>query len=128
MPCNEEPFDKQQSNNDILMYPVVMSDPNVVHSIHTNFFNNTINDSNSRPCINDTPITNTQILDHTLYTSLLKIKRGNADNSIEHYNACWCKFRQVEIYNPTDQSEVQFKAKLSEILNNLWGALLEHQI
>lgn len=48
----------------------------------------------------------TQILHHTLLTSSLRIKKGNVDNAITHYDVLWCKFRQIGIYNSTDFLDV----------------------
>ena len=91
--CTGDSFDKQHNNNDILLHPGVLSEVVLVHSIHPNFFNDTINNSRGQLYTNDNPISNTQILNHALLRSSLRIKRGNIHNSIEHYNALRYKFR-----------------------------------
>ena len=71
-------------------------------SIHPNFFHGTLNNSLGWPYINDDPIYETQVLHHTLLKSLMRIKRGDVDNSINHYDALWCKFQQIGIHNSTN--------------------------
>ena len=54
---------------------------------------------------NDDPLYNTQVLHHALLRSSMRIKKGNVDNYIEHYDALWCKFREIGIYNLTHYSK-----------------------
>ena len=47
-------------------------------------------------------ISTTHILHHAFLTSSMRIKQGNVNHAINYYDALWCKFRQIGIYNSTD--------------------------
>ena len=54
--------------------------------------------------VNVNPISDTQILNYALLRSTMRIKKDHVDNSIEHYDALRCKFREIGIYNLADYS------------------------
>ena len=87
-------------------------------SIHPNFFHGTLNDNLGWPYINDDPISETQVLHHALLKSLLRIKRGNIDNSIEHYDALWCKFQRIGIHNSIDYFHLDSNESLQLLLSS----------
>ena len=90
---------KEQYNTDnMLIRPGVFFDAGDKPSIHPNFFNATINDSCGCPYIYNDPISDTQILNHILLRSSMRIKRGDIDNSVENYDALWCKLQQIGVY------------------------------
>ena len=97
LPLKEDEYE----DDDILLRPGVF-DVNGNPIIHPNFFNDTLNDSLRRPYINNDRNSNTQVLCHALLQSLMKKKRGDVDNSIEHYDPLWCKFQQIGIHSSTD--------------------------
>ena len=84
----------EYDDDDIPLRPDVF-DINDKPSIHPNFFTGTLNDSLGRPYINDNPISNTQILCHALLKSMMRKKRDDTDNSIEHYVALGCTWLHV---------------------------------
>ena len=93
------PFEEQYNNDNILTCPSVFYDVRAAPSIHPKFFNDTINNSRGCPNINEDPIF--RHLDIPPHHSLTfhKNKNGNVDNSIENYDALWCKFGHIRIYN-----------------------------
>ena len=93
--------DDEYGDDDILLRPGVFN-VGANPSIHPNFFHGTLNGSLGRPYINNNPISNTQVLHHALLKSLMRIKRGDIDNSIKHYDTLWCKFQRIGIHNSTD--------------------------
>ena len=93
--------DDEYEDDDILLRHGVFDDGGNP-SIHPNFFHGFPNDSLDRPYINNDPISETQVLHHALLKSLMRIKRGAVDNSIEHYDALRCKLQQIVIHNSTD--------------------------
>ena len=80
--------------------------------------NDTIIDTRNRTFVNVDPISDTQILNHALLRSSMRIKKGHVDNSIEHYDALWCKFREIRIYNLVDYSRVRALGSINLRLSN----------
>ena len=118
MKCTEDPYDKQYNNNNVHLHLGVLSDADVISSVYPNFFNDTINDSRGRPYTNTNPITDTQILHHSLLRSLVRIKRANLDNSTKDYDAFRCKFRQIGIYNSVNYLRIDSHETLNSLLSN----------
>ena len=54
--------------------------------IHPKFFNSTLKDNLGCSYINDDSISNTQVFNYALLKSLMRKKRGDTDNSIQHYD------------------------------------------
>ena len=69
--------DKYKDDDILLRHGVF--DVNSNPSIHPNFFNGILNDSLSRPHINDDLITPTQVLHYALLRSSMRKKRGDVD-------------------------------------------------
>ena len=109
--------EEEDEDDDILLRPGVF-DVNGILSIHPNFFNGTLNDSLGCPYINDNPISNTQVLRHVLIKSLMRKKKGDVDNSIEHYDTLWCKFQRIGIHSSTNYFQLDSSESLQLILSN----------
>ena len=48
----------------------------------------------------------------------MKIKRGDVDNSIEYYDALWCKFQRIEIHNFTNYFRLDSNESLQLLLSS----------
>ena len=85
--------DAYEDDDILLRHGVFDTDGNP--SIHPNSFHDTLNNSLGRPYTNNDPISETQVLHHALLKSSMRIKRGDVDNSIKHYDALRCKFQRI---------------------------------
>ena len=83
--------DDEDEDDDILLQHSVF-DTGDHPSIHPNFFHGTLNNSIGQPYTNDEPISTTNIVHRALFKSSMRIKRGDINNSIEHYHALQYKF------------------------------------
>ena len=106
--------DDEYEDDDILLQHGVF-DTGGNPSIHPNFFHRTLNNNIGWPYTNDDPISATNIKHRALLKSSMRIKRGDVDNSIKHYDALWCKFQRIGIHNST----VYFRLNSSESLQLL---------
>ena len=86
--------------------------------IHPNFFHGTLNNSLGRPYTNNNPISETHVLHRALIKSSMRIKRGDVDNSIKHYDALWCKFQRIGIHTSTDYFRLDISESLQLLLSS----------
>ena len=109
--------DDEYDDDDILLQHGVFDDGGTP-SIHPIFLNGTLNDGLGRPYVHDDPISDTQVFHHALLKSSMRKKRGDVDNSIEYYDALWCKFQQIGIHNSTDYFRIDSSESLQLLLSN----------
>ena len=48
----------------------------------------------------------------------MRIKKGNVDNSIEHYNILWCKYRDIGIYDTAHYLKARALGSINLQLSN----------
>ena len=118
-PCEENEW----RDDNVILLPGVF-DIGGNQSIHPDFFNCTLNDSFGHPYINDDTISNTQVLHNTLLKSPMRIKIGNIDNSIEHYDALRCKFERIGIHASTNYFHFDSNKFLQLLLSSFGPPLI----
>ena len=109
--------DDEYEDDDILLRHGVF-DVGGNPSICPNFFHGTLDDSLGWPYINDNPISDTQVLHHALLKSLMRIKRGDVDKSIEHYDAIRCNCQRIGIHNSTNYFRLDSNESLQLLLSS----------
>ena len=86
--------------------------------IHPNFFHGTLNNSIGRPYTNADPISATHVLHRALLKSSMRIKRGDIDVSIEHYDKLRCQLQRIGIHNSTDYFRFDSNESLRLLLSS----------
>ena len=111
-----DPLEEDEYEDDAILLRHSVFNTGGNPSINPNFFHGTLNNSLGWPYTNDDLISETQVLIHGLLKSLMRIKKDNVDNPIEHYNALWCKFQQIGVHNSSNYFHLDSNESLQLLL------------